>query len=163
MTARPRRANDPRLEPSKHAGDILGFCWSTIHMSVRSLWILPLVLCLTSCDHSLRCAPIQAATHVVVRSVSSPSGVAADRDVADPSLLRQLMDFANAHRTCSKPETYTMPAPTTNVMFYRGSVYEGAIGAGGNFLFVGCESASGIRPATDEELKSFAYLTSVSL
>jgi hypothetical protein len=131
-----------------------------LDMPGRSLWISALVLVLTACDRSVHCPPIDGATRVVIE-VWSSAGTPRDVQVTDSERIRHLMDFANERRNCSTPTTYTMPAPRTNVTFYRSSTAEGSIGAGANFFLVGCGNLRGLRHATEEELSAFGALTSV--
>jgi hypothetical protein len=109
-------------------------------MLVGSLWISPLVLMLTGCDRPVHCPTIAGATRVVIE-VWSSTGTPRDVQVNDPERIRHLMDFANVRRNCSTPTTYTMPGPRKNVIFYRSSTAEGAIGAGANF-FLGLNTAT---------------------
>jgi hypothetical protein len=101
------------------------------------------------------CVPIGFVTRVVV---SSENQTAPNRVIADPERIRQLTAFANARRKCSKPTTYTMPAPRITATFYNKDEFLSAIGAGPNFFFVACPHWRGIRNAADPELKDFKSL-----
>jgi hypothetical protein len=126
---------------------------------IRSLRTWPLLFVLTGCDQPVHCPQIAGVTRVVI-GVWSSAGIQSDVEVTDPDRIRQLVDFANTRRNCSRPTTYTMPAGRTSVTFYRGATAESAIAAGPNFFVVGCGNSSGLRQATKQELSDFAALTS---
>jgi hypothetical protein len=130
-------------------------------MRIRSLSTWPLLLALTGCDKPVHCPQIVGVNRVVISVWSSP-GIQKDVEVTDPDRIRNLVDFANARRKCSRPQTYTMPSGSVSVTFYRGVTAESAIGAGANFFDIGCGHSSGLRQASKQELSEFAELTSVS-
>jgi hypothetical protein len=103
---------------------------------------------------SVDCGPIEASNRVTIHA----DGRLPDREVTASRQIASLVAFANSRRSCSKPTTYTMPAPRTSVTFYRDSTFLGALGAGSNFFSVACPKGNGIRPASSDELSSFAQL-----
>lgn len=119
--------------------------------------LLVLLMAVAGCHStSPGCGSIEASNRVVIHE----NGHLPDRDITDPVQIASLTVFANARRNCSNPTTYTMPAPQTNAIFYRDSAYLGALGAGSNFFFVACPRGSGLRPASADELATFARLLS---
>jgi len=123
--------------------------------------LLAVIVAVAGChttEVDMNCEPIEGSNRVVIHA----NGYAADREIGVSSRIASLEGFANARRKCSRPTTYTMPAPQTSVAFYRDSMYLGSIGAGSNFLFVGCRSGGGLRPASTDELSAFAGLIGAS-
>jgi hypothetical protein len=116
--------------------------------------ILALLLAVEGCSTSIGCGPIEASNRVTIHA----DGHLPDREVTAPGQIATLVAFANARRDCSKPNTYTMPAPRTTVTFYRDSTFLGGLGAGSNFFSVACPKGNGLRPASGDELSAFAQL-----
>lgn len=115
-----------------------------------------------STETSGTCVPISGATRAVVQSEGIPrSGYT----IADPVHVRDLIAFANARREVSRPSLSTMPAPEITAVFYNGTDFVGAIGAGSNFFFVSCSfffvscsNWKGVRGATAAEIAEFKRL-----
>jgi hypothetical protein len=116
---------------------------------------LVLLLVVAGCrDTPIDCGPIETSNRVTIHA----EGRYADREVTAPGQIASLLAFANARRDCSRPTTYTMPAPRTSVAFYWDSTYLGGLGAGSNFFFVACPKGNGLRHASSDELSAFAKL-----
>jgi len=126
------------------------------HLGVRRDWIIAtaLLAVLIGChvaDRSGACAPIQAATRIVIHVGQGEP----DRAVTEPGRILQLIAFANARREVAQPRFYTMPAPTKTVTFYRGDEFVCSFGEGSNFFSAACPGWRGIRDAKPSEIRDF--------
>lgn len=127
---------------------------------MRKLFIsaLAITALLCGCRDSRTCAPIGAVTRVVVHDFTERTAKPADRVITNPAQIRELIDFANAHRKVSRPSLYNLPAPQITAAFYNQNNFVGELGAGPAFLFVSCPDWKGIRAASDKEIGDFEQL-----
>jgi hypothetical protein len=102
----------------------------------------------------VECPPITLGNRVMLHRADRNDDTAISR----PDQIARLTGFANAYRSCTDPATYTIPAPRTEVVFYRDSHYLGSLGVGSNFFFVACDKGRGVRSATSSELSEFSRL-----